>query len=404
MLSSFGIVVVTYLFFSARVGNYINVLSPILFFQIPAYFALEPLHLYLFGPSGSNFAYFYCYLTYTLEIVALAIGYLAVPARLLRIFLRIPKLVIPGAPYLVLLAGLALYTPILIKYSQYISDPRRIYALTRTGYGLEFFLSSFAIYLALVLLLFSGKRHTPLRFLFMGIASLLLYLHGSKGQVLYFFLILLYFVVFVKQVRFGPARMMTVVAGLVAVIIALFYLTFSPAGRADFLESIAGYSDYTRNAMLVIDDPRLPIQYGRLTFQESAYALVPRTLFPEKPRNFGALWLAQRYFPERYAADTGAPAFGIGVGYADFGYLAFIYYAVTWMVAGMFMKVLVTRLKERPDAGTFVLLLVMLQVPLIPAGAKVPLLAYYMCALGVRCISRDQVSDIKIAPLVTDTM
>lgn len=388
---SCAIVLIVYFAFSIRVGNYVNILTPILFFQVPVYFALEPVHLYLFGDSGTVFAYLYCYATYTLQIVAMAVGYLVVSDRVLPILPKIPKLKLPGMPYLMLTLAALLYAPILIEYSRFLTNPRQIYTLTRTGYGTEFFLSSFAVYLALIMLLFSGTRRRGLKALFVIVAIVLLGLHGSKGQVLNFLLIGLYFAVFVRQARFSFARMAAVVSVVSAVILVLFYITFSGAVRDDLLGAIAGYSDYTRNAMLVMDDGTLPLQDGRLTLEEAAYSLVPRALFPNKPKDFGALWLAERYFPTRFEGDAGAPAFGIGVGYADFGLFSIVYYAVCWMISGMFMRVLVARLRARPDAGTFVLLLVMLEVPLIPAGAAVPLLAYYLCAVGVRCVSRESV-------------
>jgi hypothetical protein len=157
---------------------------------------------------------------------------------------------------------------------------------------------------------------------------------------------------------------------------------------------MAEYSDYTRNAMIVMDDQDLQPQYGRLTAEASFYSLVPRFLFPDKPADFGALWLARRYFPERFESNTGAPAFGVGTFYADFGVFSILYYGLANLLAGVIMKILVVRLREKPDAGTFALLLTFLEVPLIPAGAAVPLLFYYLCALVIKSLSRDKVITI----------
>jgi high-affinity K+ transport system ATPase subunit B len=64
--------------------------------------------------------------------------------------------------------------------------------------------------------------------------------------------------------------------------------------------------------------------------------------------------------------------------YADFGAFAIVYYCMASLLAGASMKVLVTRLRRRPDAGTFLLLLVFLDVGLIPTGAGgLPLILYY---------------------------
>jgi hypothetical protein len=392
ILTSFAVVVVTYFIFSVRVGNYINILTPFLFFEVPAHYVLELVHWSIFGDSASTFAYFYCYSIYTAGVVAMAIGYLAVPDRPVPVLLAMPKLKVPAAPYLFLFAAAVLYAPILIEYSAYITAPREIYAATRTGYGAQFTLSSFGVYAAFILFLFWGKHRWYETASFIFVCVLILYLHGSKGMVLNFFFIGLYFLVFVRNSRFGLRRLLGIGIAISAITAVLFYLTLSGAVREDLVEGISGYSDYTRNAMMVMDDRDLLPQWGRLTLEDSVYAVVPRAVFPNKPLDFGALWLAKRYYPERFTLNTGAPAFGIGLQYADFGVFSIFYVATAWLLTGMFMKVLVAKLRIRPDAGTFFLLLVMLNVTLIPAGAAVPLIFYYACALVIRCLSRDRLS------------
>lgn len=384
------IVFATYWIVALRVGNYLHVMTPMLFFQIPAFYVFEVVNYLIAGSSGSIFAYTYCYATYTAGAVALALGYLTVPEGWVPILIKAPKLRVVGLPYLLLAIAWGLYLPILIRYRQFIGMPREIYIATRTGFGPLFFLSSFAAYLSLILLLFSGNRSRLQKVVFSTVALVLLYLHGSKGQILFFFLILLYFSVFVQQRKFSLGKLLQILGAVSFLVLLMFYSSFSDTTALDLAEDVAGYADYTRNAMLVIDDPDLPPQYGRLTAQESIYSLVPRAVFPDKPDAFGELWLAQRYFPIAFGLKTGAPAFGIGVLYADFGPFAILVYSLEWLVSGMVMKVLVSRLRRRPDAATFFLLLVTLQVPLIPAGADIPFLFYYLCALVVGIFSRDR--------------
>lgn len=396
------IVTGTYVWFSRRVGNYINVLTPFLIFEIPAHFVLELVYGSLFGRAGSDFAYFYCYVTYTLGIVATAVGYVATPARPLPLVISVPRLHVPGAPLLFLLVGAALYAPILLSNPGLIASPREIYANTRTGFGVNFFLSSFAVYVSYILLLFTRTRGF-LHWLFFLACLLLLYLHGSKGHVLQIFLIALYHLVFVQRRSFNIRELALIASSGTAIVLTLFFLTSSPASRADMLVNVVSYSDYTRNTMMVIDDRDLAPQGGRLTAEETYYSLVPRALFPNKPTNFGALWLAQRYFPERFAANTGAPAFGLGVTYADFRHYAIIYWVLGSLLAGAVMRVLVTRLQIKPDAGTFTLLLVFLGVQLIPAGAAVPLPFYYLCAVLIRFIAHEpRPSSTRAPPPIDD--
>jgi hypothetical protein len=63
--------------------------------------------------------------------------------------------------------------------------------------------------------------------------------------------------------------------------------------------------------------------------------------------DFGSLWLAEQHFPARFAANTGAPAFGIGVPYADFGDFAIVYWVLAAFLDGITMRL------PKPDAGTF---------------------------------------------------
>ena len=79
--------------------------------------------------------------------------------------------------------------------------------------------------------------------------------------------------------------------------LALFALTMK-LGRSPVaaLETISSYSDYTQNAMLVIDS-RMPAQDGRLTLEANTYALVPRALMPGKRKHFAIFYLAKKVYP-----------------------------------------------------------------------------------------------------------
>lgn len=381
ILSSLAVVIVTYIFVSMRERNYVNVLTPFLVFNVPAYYILELIYETLFDVPGSIYAYLFCYSAYAIGFVAMAVGYLAFPARWLPIMIQMPRLRMPFAPFLFLLIGFLLYLPVLVQHSDLIASPREIYMVTRTGFGIQFFLSTFSVYFSLILLLFSRRVPWLFASLFVLVSMVTLYLHGSKAHVLYFMLIALYFAVFVKGWRFSFRRVLMLGIAFTAGMILLFYVTLPQTMKEDLIVGIASYSDYTRNVALVIDDNALEPQFGRLTAETELFTLVPRAVFPDKPKDFGSYWLAKRYYPEWFASDTGSPAFGIGVQYADFGPLAFAWHILAQLLTGIFVKVLVTRLRLRPDAGTFVLLLPLLHVELIPAGASLPLIVYYPFAM-----------------------
>jgi hypothetical protein len=335
--ASLAVVLVTYLFFSRRSRNYINVLTPFLLVSVPAYFVLELINIYVRGYDGSRFAYVYIYVTYAVGVIAKAVGFLAAPRIGTSLLLRMPQIRIAGLPYILLIFACALYAPVLMEHPDLLASPREIYALTRVGYGLESILSTFCIYVGFILVLFRQDGTVRGRLAYAVVASGILYMHGSKGQVLVLFLIWLYFSAFVQGRAFSMGRLVLLGSATTVTVITLFYLTFPDNLREDLVGSIAGYSsEYTRNAVLVIDDNTLEPQMGRLALENSFYAFIPRQLFPEKRKDFGFLWLANRYYPERFQDERGAPAFGLGLEYADFGIFTIVYYVLSQLLAGLF--------------------------------------------------------------------
>ena len=381
------VVGIAYFALARRTGNFLNILTPFLLLSVPAYFLLEFVFLLTFKYSGSKFAYFFIYATYTSGVLAKTIGFLAAPTSRVAILLRMPRLRVPGMPYFFLGLAFALYVPVLIEYADLLASPREIYSLTRTGYGVQSFLSTFCIYIGFILLLFTERRGRFALAIYFVLAAAFLYMHGSKGQTFYLLLIWLYFSAFVKQRKFGIGRLFTL--GLVSssILVGLFYLTSSQDLRRDLLISIAGYSsEYTRNAMMVIDDNDLQFQHGRLALENAFYALIPRQIFPAKRKDFGSLWLANKYYPERFQDDRGAPAFGLGVLYADFGIFSIVYYCMGEFLSGTMLGILAAQLRRRPDPGYFFLFAIFMDVPLIPTGTGFPLILYYCIAHVVKAL------------------
>jgi hypothetical protein len=378
ILSSLSIVLLAYLYLSWHEGNFVNILMPVLLFTVPAWYVLEFLFGSAFGFEGSDYAYFYCYLTYAFGVLATVAGYVLMPARSLSIFIKVPRLRIPAAPYWILTFATVLYAEVLVQFPQLIRYPRQIYEQTRSGFGLQFFLSAFAVYFGFILLLFSRKLRPVSTSVFTLVSFIVLYLHGSKGEILNLMLIALYYFVFVLGKRFDIKRIIALAFFSVIFIGSLFYFTSYGGDRPSLLLDMAGYAEYTRNATMVIDDSTLSPQMGRLTVESRLYVMVPRALFPDKPKDYGAFWLAKRYYPERFDLDMGAPDFGLGFLFADFGVFTIVYYSLAALLAGVILKILVTRLRNQPDPGTFLLFLVFMDVGLIPTGGGgIPLIFYY---------------------------
>jgi hypothetical protein len=334
--------------------------------MIPSEYLLELYHLWVYGPSASEFAYAMSYSSYALYTVSLALAYtrLKIPA------LRLPfdKPVRYGskfAAYVVLLAATTLYLPVLIRFRYELGDPREIYTQTRVGYGQYFLISIALLYLAFILLLFS-KRAKRLEFcLFLLVSLGFAWLQGSKGHMLGLFLILALYAVYVGgyKVTFWKFTVISIATAILGV--GLFLITTPSLLLNGGLAALSSYSSYTRNGMMVIDSGIGPF-FGKMTLETQLYSRIPRVLDPEKPHDYGDFYLAKRFFPNAYAAQGGAPAFGDGLWFADFHIFALPILLFLGILSGAMLKLFVNSLKRNPTPGGFVLMLFAAGMPLIP--------------------------------------
>jgi len=381
------IAVLTYVWLSKHEGSSINILTPSFLMAIPAFYLLPLVYLNLFGPEGSIYAHFWVYSALAIEPLAFVSAYTRTGDKVVRL---------PGVSsysnfgfvsLLCLAVGIMLYVPVLIQFREFIFDPRQIYAQTRTGFGIHAFVSSTLAYTAVILILFS-RRSKILKIFVILLATGLLSLHGSKGQVLSVVLILLLYYVYVLGQKIALGRAMIVYACSAIVVLLLFAATMSLGeNAADALEAISKYSDYTRNAMLVIDS-RYPVQYGRLTLESNTLGLVPRQLMPGKPKNFGAFALAEEFYPEWFDGDTGSPAFGVGLQFADFGSWAVVYLAFVAALRGWLARIFVNRLKMTKHPADFFVVVFLADVSIFPLGVGWLLPEALLVAVFLRFVSR----------------
>lgn len=365
--ASLVISILAYLVLSRHERSSINILTPSFVTAIPAFYLLPLVYTKVFGAEGSTYAHFYVYSALAVELLTFVYAYMRTGNEVVRL---------PGVSsysnfglvsLLCLSAGVLLYVPVLIQFREFIFDPRQIYTQTRTGFGIQGFISSTLAYIAMILILFSKHSKTSKVFTIL-LATGLLSLHGSKGQVLNVVLILLLYYVYVLGRKVSFARSLVVYACTAIVVLLLFAVTMSLGeNAADALEAISSYSDYTRNAMLVIDS-QYPLQYGRLTIESNTLALVPRQLIPGKPKNFGTFALAEEFYPKLFDEDKGSPAFGVGAQYADFGSLAIVYVALCGLLRGWLARVFVNRLKVTKHPADFFMIVFLADVSVFPLG------------------------------------
>jgi hypothetical protein len=375
-----------YVWVSRREGSYVNVMSPSFLINVPAYYFLPLFQTHVFGNEATPYAYIYVYATLALENVVFALAYARRSRRPLRLPFRYGYSNFGNYAVICLILGLLLYLPVLLRFPQYILNPRAIYEQTRTGFGVNFYISSLFANLAIIFVLFSQRSWRWKLAVILG-AVALLSLHGSKGQVLTVLLLLMMFEAYVRRHKFKLLPSLLAGAGVGVVLVVLFAATMVLGGSAwEVASTISQYSDYTRNGMLVIDS-RLPTQYGRLTLESNTIGIIPRVFMPSKPKNFGALYLDEQFYPEALDNDAGAPAFVVGVEYADFGVLAIAYLALFAAFKGWLARVFVDRLRSKRHPADFFVVAFLADITLIPTGAGWLLPEVIMVAMLMRFAS-----------------
>jgi O-antigen polymerase len=381
-----------YLYVSRREKSYVNVLTPAFVVMVPTEYLLEIYHIVNYGPSGSTYAYMLSYGCYAAFTVAFALAYTGI---------RVPALSLPfdGYPvrrarfpaYVLLLLALALYLPVLIKFHGLLTDPREIYRQTRTGYGIYFFISTSLAYLGFIVLLFAKKVRALEVLLFLLACTVFVWLQGSKGHLLGFIFILAIYWTYVKGRRTSFPKFVLFSLGMGMFGMVLFLITTPSLILGGGLEGLSAYSDYTRNGMLVIDEGLGPF-YGRLTLEDQVYTRIPRAVFPDKPRDFGDFYLAERFYPNAFEANAGLPAFGNGAWFADFGVLAMPLLLALGFLNGLMLKGFMRGLQRHQSPGGFVMVMFASGTSLIPiAGAfylpenlLLAVLANALCRIGKR--------------------
>ncbi len=383
ILISLFVVITCYIIVAIKEKNFFNILFPQIFFLIPAVYIFELLNIYFWGYSGSLFAYFYCYLTYTISFIAIVFAYLKFP----KISIKLPftnnyQKNLSLISYLFLLSAYLLYLPILIEYKEFIFLPREIYIRTRTGYGIQFFLSTTLTYMAFIIYLFKENKRYGI-YIFSILCIFILLLHGSKIQILALAFIYLFYLVYVKQKKYTFSSFVFYSSFLTIMIAVLFYTTLPKTMNDNFIKAVSAYSSYTRNAMLVIDSDMKP-QMGRLTIESQIFSRIPRAIYPDKPKDFADFYLAKVFFTQWFEVDTGSPSFGmVGRPYADFGIFAIFYILFVSFFTGILLKIFMTRLQKYRNPFDFILVLFFSGVNLIPLGVGYLWLEHFIIAFGL---------------------
>lgn len=386
VLMAFILSMSIYCFFSIKTKSWLNILTPQFLLAMPTIYLFEMIHLYYDGDNGSDFGYLVVYLIYTLPTLTFAIGYMYITPINSLTNIRCKTVNTSALAIGFLIAGVLLYLPVMKQFAGDLFNPRAIYIATRSGFGISYYGSIMACYLFCILALFNaswGWKRKAAAVLFSVVFA---YLHGSKGQIMtVLFIGMLYFIsTSMERVKFWIVALVVALFGTFGVV--AFYSMVSGVELGDLLLVMAGYSDYTRNAVMLIDSSR-DLEWGRIFFEDNIFSRIPRALYPDKPKDFGSFALALQYFPDSFYRDAGVPSFGVGVMYADFGLLAVPVCALTGFIGGLFTRTIMARLRMYANPGDFILLCFLSGIILIPIGSGNLLPEHIVMALLVYAVS-----------------
>ena len=148
----------------------------------------------------------------------------------------------------------------------------------------------------------------------------LVFVYGSRFVILE---ALIYLCVFLEQFKNLGVKRIVFTCFIGAVLIGVYTsLQFTTDNMRDILRS---YFDIYRNQSLVINkmmDGEMEYYHGELYFS-SYIKFIPRILWEGKPKQYGFALLNYAILPEQAAAGY-MPSFGLGVLFADFGFISIV--------------------------------------------------------------------------------
>lgn len=212
------------------------------------------------------------------------------------------------------------------------------------------------------------------------------YILGSKGFLLNFFI---FYLIIIWKLRQVPISW--ILSTALPTIFLLLLINFFSNQETIELASIAQYFEYYPNAAMFYADyfsGALQLFDGQI-FLSSFWEYVPRGLFPEKPYVYGILHVVEIYFPG--GAESGnTPAIYGGVPqFADFGIIGVLIFALVNLGPLFYFVGLRYALVEgallSPDglSGRSIIICLLLFSPVfgvfLPAGLVALLLIFSLC-------------------------
>ncbi|MCZ8215425.1 MAG: hypothetical protein O9262_04255, partial [Cyclobacteriaceae bacterium] len=237
--------------------------------------------------------------------------------------------------------------PMFLSFSFSIAGIRSFYeTVVFSRYASFFELSKLFLYVILIYRMVKLNRlswsiwiWTPFFFLF-----------GSKFVVFDFFILMLLFLEYFKDISlvkfFG-------IASLVALLLIFYRYAQTPSGDKNIWLNALGYFDQYKNQSFVIEkilSGEKDYYFGWI-YLSSYLKYIPRFLWEAKPYDFGFAILNWHFMPKEAAAGY-MPAFGLGGLFSDFGYYGVAFFGYS---AGFIKRLLYNAFQKSRNNLSFIL-------------------------------------------------
>jgi hypothetical protein len=301
---------------------------------------LSPLLPFLFLGQIENYSASFTVLLYsTFFLISIFLGYFSslIPRLVSRYFcvfksnarkIRIVKSNLLFFSLIFFFFSILFYLLLMLKSgvgTMWIFHTREAYQFHRSGAGMYYVFSQFFLYISLIFALFRFRNRSLLFIACLTLSfSFLFFFFGSKKTIITALLVgVVFYSYFIQRISFIFISLFTLFVVCIFLFSQYYYSSYGILGAIK-------YFDYFHNMVLFIDrNPNFELMYGRCSFLDSLWLLVPRSIYPDKPFVYGSAYITEMV----YSGATQATHYLGVLPWATF-YLDF---AVTGIIIGGYL-------------------------------------------------------------------
>lgn len=306
-------IILTYISFK----RYKVIFNPfILSIQVPLFFLLIPQSILIIGFEGEdNTLSDIVILVYTFSIF---IGSYIKPPKLLIPNLKNTETTIQIIFVLCMILIIPLL-PLIIKYGLSFRGLREFYEYVVFSSYSSIYSILKVLLSCIIVIWFIKRKRLNLKII---VLAIILIFSGSKMAILSTFIL---FGTLWEQYRRINPRKLIICSVIVACGMVSYHSVQNTNDKIDAINGALSYFDVYKQqsmALEMLTNNELDFFNGEIYFS-SFYSIIPRLIWPEKPKDFGFALLNYKIYPQ-YSADGYMPSFGLAYVFADFGFISLI--------------------------------------------------------------------------------